>query len=173
MRAAILVESQSRAILIELAELALHRAGADVFTLTMPTQKQSVPVPLRSTGASTALAANNTAIAGLVACTFVADCTLEGLLPAPELPQVMAGGARWSSCTGSAASRNTGRTIWAIVADASWRGGPRSAASHMEGMAIRLPKATFAAPPAARHLMNLGAPVAFRAALTSSLSSLE
>jgi 2,5-dihydroxypyridine 5,6-dioxygenase len=36
-----------------------------------------------------------------------------------------------------------------------------------------LGKATFAALPAARHLMNLGAPVAFRAALTSSLSSLE
>ena len=30
----------------------------------------------------------------LAACVFVADLTVEGLLHAPELPQILAGGAR-------------------------------------------------------------------------------
>ena len=50
---------------------------------------------------------------------------------------------------------------------------PNAPPATMERMAARLPKATYAVLPAAGHLMNLEAPVAFRAALTSFLSSLE
>ena len=43
------------------------------------------PVALRSTGASVALAGNRGAIAALAAADLVIDCTVEGLLHAPEL----------------------------------------------------------------------------------------
>ena len=53
--AAVLAESQSRAVNVELAELALHRLGARVFKLVLPTPPQRAPVPVRSTGASDAI----------------------------------------------------------------------------------------------------------------------
>jgi malonyl-CoA/methylmalonyl-CoA synthetase len=37
------------------------------------------------------------AIDALGACAFIADCTVEGLMHAPELPRVLKGGARMSS----------------------------------------------------------------------------
>ena len=52
---AILSESQSRALNVQLAELALHRLGARPFHIIVPTPRQSAPVPIRSTGASVAL----------------------------------------------------------------------------------------------------------------------
>ena len=52
------------------------------------------PVPIRSTGASQALAGNRAAIAALAAADLVIDCTVEGLLHAPELGAILGGGAR-------------------------------------------------------------------------------
>jgi 2,5-dihydroxypyridine 5,6-dioxygenase len=52
---AILSESQSRTLNVQLAELALHRLGAKAFHVVVPTARQSAPVPIRSTGASVAL----------------------------------------------------------------------------------------------------------------------
>jgi 2,5-dihydroxypyridine 5,6-dioxygenase len=91
---AILSESQSRALNVQLAELALHRLGARVFHVVVPTPRQSAPVPIRSTGASVALQGLGPAIQGLAASQFIVDCTLEGLMHAAELPAVLAGGAR-------------------------------------------------------------------------------
>jgi 2,5-dihydroxypyridine 5,6-dioxygenase len=91
---AILSETQSRALNVQLAELALHRLGARAFHVVVPTPPQSAPVPIRSTGASVALQGLAPAISALASCTFVADCTLEGLMHAAELPQILAGGAR-------------------------------------------------------------------------------
>jgi 2,5-dihydroxypyridine 5,6-dioxygenase len=91
---AILSESQSRALNVQLAELALHRLGARVFHVVVPTPRQSAPVPIRSTGASVALQGLAPAIQGLAASQFIVDCTLEGLMHAAELPAVLAGGAR-------------------------------------------------------------------------------
>src|SRR5882762_4503038 len=91
---AVLSESQSRALNVQLTELALHRLGARPFHVVVPAPRQSAPVPIRSTGASTALQNLAPAVTALAASPFVADCTLEGLMHAAELPQILQGGAR-------------------------------------------------------------------------------
>ena len=91
---AVLSETQSRELNVRLAELALARLGARPFHVVVLTPRQSAPVPIRSTGASSALQNLGPAIAALAASTFVADCTLEGLMHAAELPQILKGGAR-------------------------------------------------------------------------------
>jgi len=91
---AILSESQSRALNVQLAELALARLGARPFHVQLPTPRQTAPVPIRSTGASVALQNLAPAIGALAGSAFVADCTLEGLMHAAELPQILKGGAR-------------------------------------------------------------------------------
>ena len=91
---AVLSESQSRALNVQLAELALARLGARPFHVVVPTPRQSAPVPVRSTGASAALQGLGPAIGALAGSVFVADCTLEGLMHAAELPQILKGGAR-------------------------------------------------------------------------------
>jgi 2,5-dihydroxypyridine 5,6-dioxygenase len=91
---AVLSETQSRALNVQLAELALQRLGARPFHVIVPTPPQRAPVPIRSTGASVALQGLAPAIQALSAATFVADCTLEGLMHAAELPAILQGGAR-------------------------------------------------------------------------------
>jgi 2,5-dihydroxypyridine 5,6-dioxygenase len=91
---AILSETQSRALNVQLAELALQRLGARPFHVVVPTPVQRAPVPIRSTGASVALQGLAPAIQALAAASFVADCTLEGLMHAAELPAILKGGAR-------------------------------------------------------------------------------
>ncbi|MGH8688209.1 MAG: peptidase M29 [Burkholderiales bacterium] len=91
---AILSETQSRALNVQLSELALHKLGAKPFHVVVPTPRQTAPVPIRSTGASVALQGLGPALQALAASTFVADCTLEGLMHAAELPQILKGGVR-------------------------------------------------------------------------------
>lgn len=91
---AVLSETQSRPINVQLAELALHRLGARPFHVVVPTPRQQAPVPIRSTGASVALQGLGPALQALAASAFVADCTLEGLMHAAELPEILEGGAR-------------------------------------------------------------------------------
>lgn len=90
----VLAESQSRALNQDLAELAARRLGCRPFRLTVPTPPQSAPVPVRSTGASRALGGHPAALAALKASPLVVDLTLEGLLHAPELKEVLAAGSR-------------------------------------------------------------------------------
>jgi 2,5-dihydroxypyridine 5,6-dioxygenase len=90
----ILSETQSRALNVHLAELALLRRGARVFHVVMPTPPQRAPVPIRSTGASQALAGNRVAVAALAGAGAVVDLTVEGLMHAPETPDILKGGAR-------------------------------------------------------------------------------
>lgn len=92
--AAVLSESQSRPVNVLLSDLALQRLGARVFHVSVPTPRQSAPVPVRSTGSSDALGGLAPVVASLAASEFVVDCTVEGLLHAPELGHVLAGGAR-------------------------------------------------------------------------------
>jgi len=92
--AAILSETQSRAVNVNLAELALDRLGVTPIHVVVPTPRQTAPVPVRSTGASDAIAGNAAVIAALGAVDFVVDCTVEGLLHAPELPQILGEGSR-------------------------------------------------------------------------------
>ncbi len=91
---AVLSESQSRPLNVQLAELGLARIGARPFHVIVPTPRQTAPVPIRSTGASVALTDMGAVLQALAASTFVADCTVEGLMHAPELPQILQGGAR-------------------------------------------------------------------------------
>ncbi|MBI5721545.1 MAG: peptidase M29 [Burkholderiales bacterium] len=91
---AVLSETQSRPVLVQLAELALGRLGARWFHVTVPTPRQSAPVPVRSTGASDAIGRLEPVIAALAGSRVVVDCTVEGLQHAVELPQILKGGAR-------------------------------------------------------------------------------
>lgn len=92
--AAILSETQSRALNVQLAELALLRLGARPFHLVLPTPRQSAPVPIRSTGASNAIQQIAPVVQALGGAGFVVDLTVEGLLHAPELPDILKAGAR-------------------------------------------------------------------------------
>lgn len=92
--AAILSETQTRQQNVKLVELALHQLGAKPFHVVIPTPPQTVNVAVRSTGASDALRGQDAAIQALANADFVADMTVELLLHAPELPRILAGGAR-------------------------------------------------------------------------------
>lgn len=91
---AVLSESASRPELVETALLAAEKLEAQAFQVIVPTPPNHGPVAIRSTGASQAIQHNRAVIAGLATAGFVADCTVEGLLHAPELPQILGGGAR-------------------------------------------------------------------------------
>jgi 2,5-dihydroxypyridine 5,6-dioxygenase len=74
--------------------LALQRMGARPFQIVLPARPLAAPVPVRSTGASDAIGRLQPVVTALAGCAFVADCTVEGLQHAAELPQILAGGAR-------------------------------------------------------------------------------
>jgi 2,5-dihydroxypyridine 5,6-dioxygenase len=91
---AILSETQSRALNVHLAELALIRLGAKPFHLVLPTPPQEAPVPVRSTGSSNAIQHVQAVIAALKSASFVADLTVEGLMHADETPEILGAGSR-------------------------------------------------------------------------------
>jgi 2,5-dihydroxypyridine 5,6-dioxygenase len=91
---AILSETQSRQLNVHLAELALLRLGARPFHVVMPTPRNRHPVPVRSTGASEAIGKLGPVVAALAQAGFVVDCTIEGLMHAPETPEILKAGAR-------------------------------------------------------------------------------
>ena len=91
---AILSESQSRQVNVQLSELALLGIGARVFHVVLPTPELKNNIPVRSTGASDSLQERAPVIAGLAQSTLVVDLTVEGLLHAPELPKILEDGAR-------------------------------------------------------------------------------
>ncbi len=92
--AAILSETQSRALNVHLAELALLRLGARPFHIVLPTPRNPHPVPVRSTGASEAIGKLGPVVSALGQAGFVVDVTLEGLMHAPETPEILKAGAR-------------------------------------------------------------------------------
>lgn len=92
--AVVLSETQSRPVNVQLAELALAQLGARVFHVVLRTPALTAPVPVRSTGASDAIAGLAPVVQALATSGFVADLTVEGLLHASELPDILAGGAR-------------------------------------------------------------------------------
>ncbi len=91
---AVLSESQSRPVLVQLAWLAAARLGCKTFSIVVPTRSETTGPAVRSTGASTALQGIAPVVGALAASTLVVDCTVEGLMHAPELPAILAGGAR-------------------------------------------------------------------------------
>jgi 2,5-dihydroxypyridine 5,6-dioxygenase len=91
---AILSESQTRPVLTQLAELALHQLEARPFHVSVPSPPISSPVPVRSTGTTLAIGGLEPVIKALAGSGMVVDCTVEGLLHSRELPAVLRGGAR-------------------------------------------------------------------------------
>lgn len=92
--AAILSESQSRSVLVELAELALIQMGAKVFHVRLVTPRLKEAVPVRSTGTSLAIEGLEPVIQALSSSQFIVDCTVEGLLHSVERAALLANGAR-------------------------------------------------------------------------------
>jgi 2,5-dihydroxypyridine 5,6-dioxygenase len=91
---AIVSETQSRAVNVHLAELALLRLGARPFHVVLPTPRQTAPVPIRSTGASVALQGLQPVVKALAGSTMVVDCTVEGMMHSPETPAILQAGGR-------------------------------------------------------------------------------
>ncbi|WGV17558.1 peptidase M29 [Fuscovulum ytuae] len=85
---AILSETQSRPVLVHLSELAAHDLGASFCMISMPTPPQTAPVPVKSTGTSWAIQGNRAVIEALKRVDIIVDCTVEGLIHAPEWPEI-------------------------------------------------------------------------------------
>jgi 2,5-dihydroxypyridine 5,6-dioxygenase len=88
---ALLTESQSRRVNVDLARLALQRMGAQVFEVCLPTPALSAPAPIRSTGATDVIQNLAPVVAALQRANLIIDCTVEGMLHAPELPSILKG----------------------------------------------------------------------------------
>jgi 2,5-dihydroxypyridine 5,6-dioxygenase len=88
---AILSETQSRRVNVDLARLAMEGLGAKVFEVTLTTPALTAPAPVRSTGASDAIGQLGPVVAALARADMVVDCTVEGLLHAVELPTILKG----------------------------------------------------------------------------------
>ena len=93
-RAVIVAETQSRPVLQELAALALFELGAEYSTILLPTPLQTALVPVKSTGASNAIAGMRPVVEALKQVEVVVDVTVEGLLHAAEWPEIEEAGAR-------------------------------------------------------------------------------
>src|SRR5256885_14145211 len=87
--AAILSETQSRPLNVQLAELALLRLGARPFHIVVPTPRNRHPVPLRSTGASEAIGGLAAGGSAPRAAGPRVDCPIAGPLHAPATPAVL------------------------------------------------------------------------------------
>ncbi len=68
------------------------RLLAKSFVITLSTLPSPATPIIRSTGASTAIAGIAPVIQALAASHLVIDCTVEGLMHAPELPAILKGG---------------------------------------------------------------------------------
>ncbi|MEO6654030.1 MAG: peptidase M29 [Ilumatobacteraceae bacterium] len=90
----VLSEDDSRMPLVETARLAAGSIGARVVDIVVRTPSSGHAVPIRSTGASQALAGNQAIVRALGSVDLVIDCTVEGLLHAPELGQILSGQSR-------------------------------------------------------------------------------
>lgn len=60
--------------------------------IQMPTPRQTAPVPVKSTGTSWAIQQNRAVIEALKRVEVIVDCTVEGLIHAPEWPEIEASG---------------------------------------------------------------------------------
>lgn len=91
---AILSESQSRQVLVDLSEQALLRIGAKPVHIRVPSPKLKDPVPVRSTGSCYAMNGYDAILPALSACDLIIDCTVEGMLHSKELQTILQSGGR-------------------------------------------------------------------------------
>ncbi len=93
-QAAIVAESQSRPVLMQLASLACYDLGAAYSTIVLPTPAQTAPVPVKSTGACNAIQAKRHVIEALKHVEIIVDVTVEGLIHAEEWEEIERSGTR-------------------------------------------------------------------------------
>ena len=86
---AILAESGSRKLNVQLAELALGRLGLAHFRITVPTPPPPDGPIVRSTGASQALHGQHGAVTALAGANMVIDLTIEGLMHAQQTRRIL------------------------------------------------------------------------------------
>ena len=91
---AILSETQSRALNVDLAFAAALELGARPFRIVVPSPRNPHPVAVRSTGASEAIAGLSPVVSALAATPAIIDLTVEGLMHARETAAILKGGAR-------------------------------------------------------------------------------
>src|SRR5260370_32062539 len=92
--AAILSETQSRALNVHLAELALLRIGAKPFHVIVPTPRNRQIAPIRSTGASEAIQRLAPVVTALQQAGFVVDCPIYVLMHPADTPAILTPAAR-------------------------------------------------------------------------------
>ena len=91
---AVVAETQSRPVLMQLCGLALFDLGAEYSTIVLPTPPQTAPVPVKSTGASNAIANMRHVVEALKHVEVIVDVTVEGLIHAEEWPEIEEAGTR-------------------------------------------------------------------------------
>lgn len=91
---AVVAETQSRPVLLQLCGLALFDLGASYSTVLLPTPVQTAPVPVKSTGASNAIQGMRHVVESLKRVEVIVDVTVEGLLHAEEWPEIEEAGVR-------------------------------------------------------------------------------
>lgn len=91
---AIVGESQSRPVLLQLAAISCYQLGAEFSTILLPTPEQTAPVPVKSTGTSNAIQNKRHVIEACKHVEIVVDVTVEGLLHAEEWPEIEESGTR-------------------------------------------------------------------------------
>jgi len=91
---AILSESQSRALNVHLAELALGALGLNYFSVKVPTPADVSGPVIRSSGACQALNGQDKVVSALCSSDVVIDLTLEGLMHAPQTAEILKSGTR-------------------------------------------------------------------------------
>lgn len=91
---AIIAETQSRPVLMQLAGLACHDLAAEYHTIVLPTPPQTAPVPVKSTGTCVAIQNRRAVVEALKRVEVVVDVTVEGLIHAEEWPEIELAGTR-------------------------------------------------------------------------------
>ncbi|WP_205648678.1 peptidase M29 [Acuticoccus kandeliae] len=91
---AVVAESQSNPVLVNLAEMGLALCGARFVTVKVPSAPVTTVQPIRSTGTSLAYEDYAPLLAAIAGCALIVDVTVEGLLHSPVRKAVLAAGGR-------------------------------------------------------------------------------
>src|SRR6266480_7071558 len=138
--AAILSETQSRALNVHLSELALLRMGAKPFHVIVPTPRNRQIVPIRSTGASEAIQRLAPVVSALEQARFVVDCTIEGLMHAVETPEILKSGARMHVISKAGTELEVDMVGASTVGVWGWTDKPGTLAHWPGGIVVSFPK---------------------------------
>ena len=124
----ILSESQSRALNVHLAELALARGKAQFYHLKVPTPPAGGPGIVRSTGACVALEGQDKAVAALCEADVIIDLSVEGLMHAPQTADILKAKTRILNI-----SNEHPEALARLVPDAAFKDEVRAAARRCRG----------------------------------------